>query len=908
MPPVVAGVAAIAATVGSVAAAAGAAIASIGGFLGGIGILGQIAISVGLNYVAQALFGGPKGGGSAATGVRGSIASGGTVPQSFICGRYCTAGSLVYAGVWGKDGDTPNAYLTYVIALSDLPVSGLAGLFVNEKRATYNTGLTPATQGYPIIEYRVSGKDHLWVSFHDGSQTAVDSFLSTKFGSHANYPYDSGMVGYGRAYVIVTALVNQSLFSSFPNYKFEVDGVKLYDQRKDSTASGSGSHRFGTASTYELTSNPMVVAHNILRGVYYSTDWFYGLQDLNANRCPSTPWFAAMNECDVDVDDVDGNPEDQFRCGLEITVDTPPADIIEELLKSCNGRLAEVGGSYKPYVGAAGSSIYSFTDSDVIISQPQTFDMFPGEDKLANGIAAVYPEPDEGWGTRDAPLRTDAALVTEDDGRELIANVNYAAVPYKSQVQRLQTSALYEARKFRRHTLVLPPSAYKLEPNDYIDWTSTKNGYISKLFRVDAVTDNRNLDVPVVISEVDPADYDFDTISDYLAQTSQTVASGDLPDPLDAPTGLAFTQASGSITLTWDALVSPLLSGYDVLVAAQGDVIGNATYLDRDRKARDFTTAALSAGDYTVFVRGVDVYGQAGTAADLDVTVATVVGGAVVTNFYSVLSELTLTTNLKLCLDFGDSTCYSGSGQSIYDLTANDTDFYNGSGSGSDSADATFNGSAGSLSSDTYFSFSDADYMTLIASNPTWVQNLHKSGTKGTVMALFYYPGWTSDGIFSLVSTMNDHYGFTSTNGIDVSIYVAKDDPNNAVFRLQLMVMSNNAIYIQKSIGFGQYDDTPPPGWYFVGVSWDDGAAKVSMIASLGAASWYGAVSVGTAGTNSAAKSLTLMDAAVATDSFTETGTRAELFSIHQGTALSVSQMQQVYERLKINRPVFGLA
>jgi hypothetical protein len=642
MPPVVAAVAAAAATVASAAAAIGTAIAS----LGTIGALvAKVVISVGLSYVTQALFGGPSGGGSAATGVRGAIASGGAVPQSFIAGRYCTAGSIVYAGVWGKDGDTPNAYLTTVVALSDLPVSGLAGLFVNDRHATYDTGETPVTQGYPITEYRVSGKDHLWVTFHDGSQTAVDSFLNTKFGSHPDFPYDTNMIGYGRAYAAVTALVNQSLFPSWPNYKFEIDGIKLYDQRLDSTAGGSGSHRFGTASTYELTSNPMVIAHNILRGIYYGAGWFYGLQDLNANRCPSSPWFAAMNECDTSVDDTDGNPEDQFRCGLEVTVDTPPADILDELLKSCNGRMAEIGGSYKPYAGAAGSSVYSFTDSDIIISQPQSFEMFPGEEKLANGIAAIYPEPAEGWGPRDAPLRTDAALVAEDDGRELIANVNYAAVPYKSQVQRLQTAALYEARKFRQHALVLPPSAYKLEPNDFVDWTSTKNGYSAKLFRVDAATDMRNLDVPVIISEVDPADYDFDTVSDYLAQTEQEIPPGTLPDPLSAPTNLTLGQSGGAVSLTWDAIVSPVLSGYDVLRADLGDVIGNATYMDRDRKARDFTTTALSAGNYTLFVRGLDIYGQAGDAASIDVTVAS--SGASAFNFTRVIASDYLDYNLS---------------------------------------------------------------------------------------------------------------------------------------------------------------------------------------------------------------------------------------------------------------------
>lgn len=909
MPPVVAAVAwaagqiALIATPALYAAGVGAATAVALG-----SAIGWAVIGVGLNYVTKALQGGPSGGGAAATGVRSSIAAGGAVPQSFGVGRYCTAGSIVYAGTWGKDGDTPNAYLTYVIALSDLPVSCLNSLFVNDKRATYNTGLTPVTQGYPIAEYNVGSKDHLWIKFYDGSQTAVDSFLSTKFSTHPDYPYDSGMVGYGRSYVIITALLNQSLFPSLPNYKFELDGVKLYDQRKDTTAGGSGSHRYGTSSTYELTSNPMVVAHNILRGIKYGSDWFYGLQDMSANRCPSTPWFAAMNECDLDVDDADGNSEDQYRCGAEITVDAPPAEIIDELLKCCNGRMAEVGGTYKPYVGAAGSSIYSFTDSDVIISSPQTFEMFPGEDKLANGIAAVYPEPSESWNMRDAPLRTDAALVTEDDERELIANVNYSAVPYASQVQRLQTAALLEARKFRQHQLVLPPSAYKLEPNDFVEWTSVKNGYISKLFRVDACTDTRNLDVPVVLSECDPADYDFDTISDYLAQTSVTLEAGQLPDPLSAPGNLTASQAGSAVTIRWDQLNSPLRVGYDVRIGAAGGNISSATYLDKKRLATDMTTAAPAAGNYTVYVNAVDVFEQQGNVSSVNLPVTTVVGGAAVKSLYTSISELSLTTNLKLCLDYGDSTCYSGSGQNIYDLTSNDTDFYNGSGSGSDSADMTFNGTAGSLDKDTYFKWSAADYMSLTTANPTWVENLHKSGTAFTFFVVWWFPGWTADRVFNLISTGDDTY---TDVGINVAVEIGSG-VNTSPFKIHADINrttgSPGTHGLLTELGIGPDATTPASGWCVMAGSWDDATDEYNLLgvtpsgrnAKSGTGSWN------TLRTDAAQHALRIGGDKGGGADTPESNTRIMACAIWN-TCKSSQELADIYERFKINRPILGL-
>src|SRR5690606_26461034 len=119
------------------------------------------------------------------------------------------------------DGQTPNAYFTQVVSVSDLPVRGLSAVYVGGVRCTLAD--TPAeSMGYPIIEYRVGGKDHLWVKFYDGTQTTADAFLLDKFGSDAERPWESDMIGRGVAYAVVTALVNRELFSGFPSYLFEI--------------------------------------------------------------------------------------------------------------------------------------------------------------------------------------------------------------------------------------------------------------------------------------------------------------------------------------------------------------------------------------------------------------------------------------------------------------------------------------------------------------------------------------------------------------------------------------------------------------------------------------------------------------------------------------------------------------
>src|SRR5690606_11651499 len=235
--------------------------------------------------------------------------------------------------------------------------------------------------------------------------------------------------------------VNRELFPGQMRYLFEPPVLSFYDLRKDTSAGGSGSHRWSDPSTWEPTTNPMVVIYNIIRGIYYGVpgawEWVFGGQNLPAFRLPASSLMVAMNECDRAIDLADGGTEPQFRCGMEITGEMEPLAVIEELLKSCSGRLAEVGGIFKPVVGVPASSVYSFTDGDILVTREQGFKPFPPLDDTYNGIEATYPEPLEAWSRKDAPARYSDELETLDGDRRLVAGVNFPAVPYGTQVQRL---------------------------------------------------------------------------------------------------------------------------------------------------------------------------------------------------------------------------------------------------------------------------------------------------------------------------------------------------------------------------------------------------------------------------------------------------------------------------------------
>jgi hypothetical protein len=103
-----------------------------------------------------------------------------------------------------------------------------------------------------------------------------------------------------------------------------------------------------------------------------------------------------------------------------------------------------------------------------------------------------------------------------------------------------------------------------------------------------------------------------------------------------------------------------------------------------------------------------------------------------------VLGKLGLTTNLKLCLDAGDiASVASATPDKWLDVSGNGTDFFRGSGTGSDSADPTFNGTPGGQSFQ-YWSFDGGDYFTYDTTAETWMGNCHKDG------ALFSLAMWVN--------------------------------------------------------------------------------------------------------------------------------------------------------------------
>lgn len=568
--------------------AIGAAIFGAGTFLAGIATaVLKLAVGIGLNLLAQSLAGKPKG---PQFSINGTIQGGGDLPRSIIFGEYATAGSLVWANTWGRDGDTKNAYLTQVIAVSDLPVKGYGSPWVNGEKVTFGA---VEENGTVINEYVADGKPTLWMKFYDGTQTTADPLL-VGAASNDNRQWGTNRVGRGVAYVIITALVSKQTFSGIPTFKFEVDGARLYDVSRDSTRGGVGSQRIAEPATWGGDGDylPAVQMYNILMGLRYNGSWLYGFQGMSQARLDDANWIAQINKCRQTINGAAG-PEPTYRSGMELPVDVASSGAFEALLTACQGRISDVGGVFFLYCGEPEAPTFAIDDGHIIVTTGQSFTPFFGLADSINGISAKWPSREDAWNIKTAPplYRTDLEVL--HGGRRLMADVELTAVPYAEQVQRLMRSSLLTAQRARRHTFSLGPEfwAYAV-PGSTFSWTSERNGYVNKLFQIDGVVDGANLEVMIDVTEVDPADYDWNSEADFTPPVDGAVGPmrpaplpiigfGALPDVAQDSNG---NNRRCAVRLFWDGTLNGVdYVDYELRLAATLAVVDIGRAVDFPR-------------------------------------------------------------------------------------------------------------------------------------------------------------------------------------------------------------------------------------------------------------------------------------------------------------------------------------
>ena len=477
--------------IGALVSSIGSIGATVGAFVTGLGVLGKALISIGLSLAlsfVSSLFR-PKQK-KAEGGVQSQIQIGGDVPRSAIFGKQATAGHIVYVNTYG----TNNAMLDMVFAIGDGQHEGLSRVWVNGKEH----GLTqPGVETHYVVDDFDSKLTLTFVS--GGEDQAALAALVTNANPAGRWTNDHTLSGI--AYIVARMQFDEKVFpNSIPQLLFEMEGLKLYDPRLDSTNGGSGSHRWDNPSTWAYSENPAIQLYNYQRGIYLNGERVLGM-GLPAADLNTESYVAAANICDESVSLLAGGTEPRYRCGFNVSDGMQHSEVIDRFVEAMGGVIAERAGQYTVFAGVAQSSVVTITDGDLVVGKPRTYSAKKSRTERVNAVFGTYSNPDEQWKAVAFPAFTSDIAEADDGGERIAVNLDLAQVFSVTQSQRLAMIQRRLGRLQGTAEISLPFAFIRLEAGDWITWNSDRFGF-EKVWQVASARIEADQTIRVSLREI----------------------------------------------------------------------------------------------------------------------------------------------------------------------------------------------------------------------------------------------------------------------------------------------------------------------------------------------------------------------------------------------------------------------
>lgn len=432
-----------------------------------IGIVGQVVILAGIGiaagYLVQALTPKPAADNNVTpAGVKFEREYGANISRQVACGLVGIAGHDTYVNTYAAS----NKNIQQVYTISDYYTTALVNVAINGAYVTLGPP-DPGGVGFPVTSGDFANL--IYIRLVDGRQTSADSWLLAN--ANPSTRWTSNDVGLGISAIIVTMAYDQEKNNSFPDFFFVFQGAPLYDIRKDTTAGGSGAHRWGNVATYEYSANPAVIEYNYRRGLSVNGDLFCGMA-MPAADLPIDKWAAAMNICD-EINVSDGLP--RYQCSVLLDCMTTHSNNLQAISLSCGSmQIDGLDGSW-PLIGTNQTVAMTFTDDDLVSTADVKYTQLRSMGELVNSVAGNFPDPNQLWSMVGYQPQIASAFLTIDR-RTRDLNIDFPQVPVARQANQLAWIYLYENRYEAKAEIVLRPRFRVLEAGDWVNWNSARYG------------------------------------------------------------------------------------------------------------------------------------------------------------------------------------------------------------------------------------------------------------------------------------------------------------------------------------------------------------------------------------------------------------------------------------------------
>jgi len=334
--------------------------------------------------------------------------------------------------------------------------------------------------------------------------------------------------------------------------KAVIKGRKIYDPRLDSTNSGSGSHRYATASTWAWSENPALAVADYLI-TYMGVD--------PANDILWSSVADAADDCDATVSLPSSGSEKRFTCNGALSLGRSHKDNLSALLSAMDGKLSYAGGQWRIRASMWEASSVNI-DADDLAGDVEVRGSAPRSER-ANTIRGFYADPDRNYQFVEFQHVSDSAYVTRDNGETITRDLELPMTNSEFMAQRIAFRQLEQADNQIVTKLKLNAVGAGIAVGDVVSVTLSEFSWTSKTFRVLEWQKNADGTHDVTLREDASASYDDPGTSDYTTKTeggAVTVPSISVPPPAS----LAATAEPTAIKLTWTNPASNLFDFIDV--------------------------------------------------------------------------------------------------------------------------------------------------------------------------------------------------------------------------------------------------------------------------------------------------------------------------------------------------------
>jgi hypothetical protein len=490
----------------AIAAAVVAAIGATGVAATVVSIAVQLAVTLGLNFIAKAVFGSgvPKPSDGQQI-IRESVAS-----RRRHYGRVHVGGSLSFY-------ESRNGTLAMVITTGTGRMNQIVEHRINGKPVAVGGGGV-------LSDAKFRGAIRILSRLGEDDQTAV-SELTAIF---PEWTADHRQRGSSLA-TILCAPVKQKYFSEVyegnrqPEYTQVSEGALCYDPRKDSTAGGVGAHRLNNSETWEWTDNAALII-----GDYWAHADGYGSGSDNVN------WSNIAAEaaiCDQMLTTVDAQTIARWRIWGSYSLATDERKtVLQEMLKACDGYCwQDADGKLNLHVGRWIEPTIHLNDNHIIALNGS---MGAKATDRVNEVKIVYTDERFDFNEQESAPVVDLVAQTAL-GRPESQRFDIYYAPHHNQAVRLGKRLL--AKLSDRWNLVVVTNLFGLNliGERFCFLTCNELGIDAVAFEISALRiDFEAGTVEVGLSEVRASDWDFDA---ELEEGLPPEAPGDMSTPPIVP-------------------------------------------------------------------------------------------------------------------------------------------------------------------------------------------------------------------------------------------------------------------------------------------------------------------------------------------------------------------------------------